>query len=79
MGKLLKGDREVEQELYVVENLRKQLLGRPAVEVLELAVCIEAVEGERRSPIDQFPKLFQGLGKLESTRSNSKREQNPLL
>ena len=79
MGKLRKGDREVEQELYVVENLRKQLLGRPAVEVLELAVCIEAVEGERRSPIDQFPKLFQGLGKLESTRSNSKREQNPLL
>ena len=55
----------MEQELYVVENLRKQLLGRPAVEALELAVRIEAVEGERRSPIDRFPKLFQGLGKLE--------------
>ena len=65
MGKLRKGDREVEQEFYVVENLHKQLLGRPAVEALELAVRIEAVEGERGSPIDQFPKLFQGLGKLE--------------
>ena len=64
MGKLLKGDREVKQELYVVENLCKQLLGCPAVEALELAVRIEAV-GERRSPIDQFPTLFQGLGKLE--------------
>ena len=52
MGKLRKGDREVEQELYVVENLRKQLLGHPAVEVLGLAVHIEAIEGERRSPID---------------------------
>ena len=65
MGKLQKGDREVEQELYVVENLHKQLLGRPAVEALELAVHIKAVNGDRRSPIDQFPKLFRGLGKLE--------------
>ena len=40
------------QELYVVEKLHKQLLGRPAVEVLELAVPIETVEGERGSPID---------------------------
>ena len=93
MGKLQKGDREVEQELYVVENLHKQLLERPAVEALELEVRIEAVYRDRRSPIsscwgvqqskcwswrfaskqsidrrspiDQFPKLFQGLGKLE--------------
>ena len=65
MGKLRKGDREVEQELYVVENLRKQLLERPAVEALELVVRVEAVDGDRRSPIDQFSKLFQGLVKLE--------------
>ena len=65
MGKLRKGDQEVEQELYVAKNLHKQLLGCPAVEVLEFAVCIKAVEAERRSPIDQSPKLFQGLGKLE--------------
>ena len=74
MGKLRKGDREVEQEFYVVENLHKQLLGRPAVEALELAVRIEAVEGERGSPIDQFPKLFQGLGKLEGEYSIKLRE-----
>ena len=56
----------MEQELHVVENLRKQLLGHPAVEVLELVVRIEAVKGDRRSPIDQFqfPRLFQGLGKF---------------
>ena len=64
MGKLQKGDREVEQELHIVENLHKQLLGHPAVEVLELVVRIKAVEGDRRSPIDQFPRLFQGLGKF---------------
>lgn len=55
----------MEQELYVVENLRKQLLERPAVEALELVVRVEAVDGDRRSPIDQFSKLFQGLVKLE--------------
>ena len=74
MGKLWKGGQEVEQELYVLENLRKQLLGHPAVEALELTVRIEAVERERRSLIDQFPKLFQGLGKLEG-----EREQGPNL
>lgn len=52
MGKLRKEDQEVEQELYAVQKLHKQLLGRPAVEVLELAVPIEAVEGERGSLID---------------------------
>ena len=55
----------VGQELYAVENLRKQLLGFPAVEALDLAVHVQAVEGERRSLIDQFPKLFQGEGKFE--------------
>ena len=47
IGKLRK-DQEVEQELYTVEKLRTQLLGCPAVEVLEFAVHIETVEWERR-------------------------------
>lgn len=47
IGKLRK-DQEVEQELYTVEKLHNQLLGCPAVEVLEFAVHIETVERERR-------------------------------
>ena len=58
MGRLWKGDREMEQELYIVENLRKQLLGRPAVEALELAVCIEAVERGGVQLIN-FPSCFR--------------------
>ena len=80
MGKLQKGNREVEQELYVVENLRKQLLGRPAVEALELAVCIEAVKEREGVRSINFPSCFRDWESWkESTRSNSKREQNPLL
>ena len=65
-GKLRGGDREVEQEVYVVEKLRKHLLGRPAIQALNLAAHMGAVqETERKSPKEQFPSLFRGLGKLE--------------
>ena len=65
-GKLGREGREVEQVIFVVKELRRHLLGRPAIETLDLAVRIGIVKGEeRQSPINQFPSLFQGLGKLE--------------
>ena len=64
--KLRRGDRETEQEVYVVGKLRKHLLGRPAIQALDLAVHVGAVQDtERKSPKEQFPSRFQGLGKLE--------------
>ena len=65
IGKLCQGNREVEQEVFVVEELRKPLLGRPAIQALELVVQVGAVRDEKLSPIQQFPSLFRGLGKLE--------------
>ena len=59
------GRREVEQELFVVEGLHKQLLGRPAIQALELAVRVHGVQESNLSPVARYPSLFRGLGKLE--------------
>ena len=59
------GKREVEQQLFVVENLHKHLLGRPAIEALDLVVRVGAVIDSMRDPGSRYPSLFQGLGKLE--------------
>ena len=56
------GDREVEQQLFVVRNLHKNLLRRPAIEALDLVVRVGAVQ---ESPVFCYPSLFEGLGKLD--------------
>ncbi len=53
------------QELFVVKGLHKPLLGRPAIEALGLVQWIRSVQGENGSPEEQFPSLFQGLGRLQ--------------
>ena len=51
-------------EVYVVKNLSRSLLGRPAIEALDLLQRVNAVQ--TKTDIErQFPKLFEGLGKLE--------------
>ena len=64
-GILRQGDREVEQEIYVVKQLHKPLLGRPAIEELSLLQRVRAIQEKGQNPIQQFPHLFQGLGKLQ--------------
>ncbi len=61
-GRLGCNGREVVQVVYVVDRLHKPLLGRPAIEELGLVARIQAVSG---NPLEDFPDLFQGLGKLE--------------
>ena len=55
----------MQQEIYVVKNLHQHLLGRPAIDALGLAVRVGAIFGGDMSPVQLFPQLFQGLGKLE--------------
>ena len=64
-GKLCRGERGVDQEVFVVGKLRRPLVGRPAIEALDLMKHIKAVQDPKMSLIDQFPDLFRGLGKLE--------------
>ena len=52
------GDREVEQEVYVIKDLESPLLGRPAIEKLRFLSMVDSVT-------EEYPKVFSGLGKLE--------------
>ena len=58
------------QEIYIVENRKEPLLGRPAVEALNLVQKVETVHSEDSTRIEQevktmYPNLFNGLGELE--------------
>jgi len=55
----------VQEEIFVVQDLCRQLLGRPAIEALGLAVRVGAIFGGNVKPLQQFPQLFEGLGKLK--------------
>ena len=63
-GHLTLSNVQTQQTVYVAENLLKPLLGRPAIEALGLLVRVRAVQ-EHQNPIEQFPGLFRGLGKVK--------------
>ena len=61
--------KEIRERMYVVKGLNKPLLGRPAIEKLELLRSVATVSNsdvspQSKTPIEEFPELFQGLGKL---------------
>ena len=58
------GDRMSEQEVFVVSGARCALLGRPAIESLNLVEVVNSVE-TGRDYMAKFPQLFTGLGKLK--------------
>ena len=64
-GKLVMGTQEAEEEIYVVKGLNKPLLGWPAIAELRLVQRVAAVNDKELSPAEQFPALFEGLGKLQ--------------
>ena len=58
--------RSSQQEVYVVRDVERALLGWPAIESLQLLKRIDsAARQPSRSVQEEFPQLFQGLGKLE--------------
>ena len=65
-GTFEKGVKQVEEEIYVVKDLSRPLLGRPSISSLRLVKRVATVDGATTvSPKEQFPSLFQGLGQLE--------------
>lgn len=56
--------RVTRQDVYVVAGLHQPLLGRPAIEALNLLTRIGAIEGSGQGPEHLYPQLFSGLGKL---------------
>ena len=72
-GRLRREDRTTHQEVYVVDQLHKPLLGRPAIEALGLLARIRSVR-EETSQAERFPQLFEGLGRMQGEYSNQLKE-----
>ena len=54
------------QNVYVLEKLKSNLLGLPAIVALKLLTTVDSIKATpKESIINQFPKLFNGLGSLE--------------
>ena len=62
---LKRGNRDFQEKVYVVKGLNKPLLSRPAIEGLSLVQHVAALSEKEPSLVEQFPRLFQGLGKLQ--------------
>lgn len=62
MGVIKKGEESTSQEIFVVTGARQALLGRPAIEALNIVQKVNAVEANEFNA--KFPTLFKGLGKL---------------
>ena len=57
--------KKVTEDIYVIQNLRTPLLGRPAIEKLGLLSRVNNIEEKSSTVMSEFPKLFKGLGSLE--------------
>ena len=62
-GLLTRNGIESQQNVYVIRNLRRALLGKPAIEALKVVALVEPIQEEEI--VKQYPELFKGLGKLK--------------
>ena len=66
VAKLKRGNCEIKETVYVVRSLHQSLLGRLAIESLDLVKRVNAIGIMTSDNIKlQFPKLYTGLGKLQ--------------
>ena len=63
-AKIQKNENITEQEIFVVTGARQALLGRPAIESLNIVQKMNAI-GVTKNYKEKFPHLFKGLGKLD--------------
>ena len=52
-----------DEQIYIVKQLQKLLLGRPGILILDLIARVHALHEVDKFSV-RFPKLFQGLGTL---------------
>ncbi|XP_033733605.1 uncharacterized protein K02A2.6-like [Pecten maximus] len=62
IGELKSEKSKTSTEIYVVRGLSKPLLGRPAIEKLDMVKHVASVQSEEY--VAKYPTLFKGLGKL---------------
>ena len=62
-GKLDHQGKQTIQSVYVIENLKKNLLGLPAIEALNLVVKVDSLsDNTQYKVVQKFQSIFQGLG-----------------
>ena len=54
----------IQEEIFVVQKLQKALLGKPAIEALNLVARVNTVN-RSEAISSKYPALFTGLGLLE--------------
>lgn len=60
---LKKGERTVQEDLYVVRDLHTPLLGRPAITKLELVARLDSIDTQTLK--ETYPSLCSGLGRVQ--------------
>ena len=70
----------VKQTVYVIERLRSNLLGLPAITSLGVVVRVDTIDDTSTSIRREYPTVFTGLGKLgEAYKIRLKEGATPLL
>ena len=66
-AKLSTNHKSVDNEVFVVKGLQRQLLSRQVSQSLNLINKIDAINKKdyRTDIVEQYPKLFKGLGEIE--------------
>ena len=56
----------IDEKIYVVSGLQNALVGRPAIQALNLVARLDAVNNNpKQQVIQKFPELFTGLGTMQ--------------
>ena len=78
-AKLMRQNSVADEQIYVVKQLQKSLLGRSGILALDLIARTHALQ-EMDKFVVRFPKLFQGLGTIQDEYHISLQEgAKPLL
>lgn len=52
---------KIKQDVFVIENLKKQFLGVPAIKVLNLLSRVNFIKREDHKYRQEYPELFTGI------------------
>lgn len=55
----------MEEEIFVVRDLQTALMGRPAIEAIQLVSRVNTVHDSRQKVLKKYDHLFRGLGTMD--------------
>lgn len=67
VAEIKKGEKKIEQEVYVISDLIMPLLGLPAIQELQLIQQVAEVQDAGLQYKTMFPSVFTGLGQLQGS------------